>query len=68
MSLLLRQEGCAMGDYDHDSKASRNPSAFTRLASGSAKSSGAVTPKKAAAGPLPSSRIFFNRRSVVRGT
>jgi hypothetical protein len=47
-----------MGDYDYDPKASRNPSAFTRLASGSAKDSGAATPKKAAAGPLPISRIF----------
>ncbi len=47
-----------MGDYDYAPKASRNPSAFTRLASGSAKGSGAATPKKAAAGPLPLSRIF----------
>jgi hypothetical protein len=47
-----------MGDYDYDPKASRNPSAFKRLASGNAKESGAATPEKQAAGYLPISRIF----------
>jgi hypothetical protein len=47
-----------MGDYDYDPKASRNPSAFKRLTSGSAEDSGAATPKKAAAGSLPIGRIF----------